>query len=88
MKLTRFTVEQRISILQETEAAGKVAEICRKYGISTQSIYRWKKKYGGLTVNEARRLRSLEEENQKLKNLVAEQALDIRALKGLLEKNW
>jgi putative transposase len=88
MKRSRFSEEQIIGILKEGEAGSKTAEICRKHGICEQTYYRWKSKYGGLEVNEARRLRQLEDENRRLKQMVAEQALDIQALKGVLAKKF
>ena len=88
MKQSRFTEEQIIGVLKEGEAGVPVAEISRKHGICEQTYYRWKAKYGGLEVSEARRLRSLEEENRRLKQLVAEQALDIQALKAVLGKKF
>ncbi len=81
----RFTEEQIISILKESEAGARTPDLCRQHGISTQTYYRWKRKYGGLEVNEARRLRLLEDENRKLKQLVAELTLDKQALKVMLE---
>ena len=75
-------------MLKEGEAGVPVKEICRKQGICDQTYYRWKAKYGGLEVNEARRLRSLEEENRRLKEMVAEQALDVQALKAVLGKKF
>ena len=81
----RFTEEQIISILKESEAGARTPDLCRQHGISTQTYYRWKRKYGGLEVNEARRLRHLEDENRKLKQLVAELTLDKEALKVMLE---
>ncbi len=81
----RFTEEQIISILKESEAGARTPDLCRQHGISTQTYYRWKRKYGGLEVNEARRLRQLEDENRKLKQLVAELTLDKQALKVMLE---
>jgi len=75
-------------VLKEGEAGVPVKEICRKQGICDQTYYRWKAKYGGLEVNEARRLRSLEEENRRLKEMVAEQALDVQALKAVLGKKF
>jgi putative transposase len=88
MRKSRFTEEQIIGVLQEHEKGAKPAELCRKHGISEQTLYRWKRKYGGLEVSEARRLKALEEENRRLKQLVAEQALDNRVLKELLGKKW
>jgi putative transposase len=88
MKRSRFTEEQIIGVLKEGEAGLEVEEICRKHGICAQTDYRWKAKYGGMEVNEARRLRQLEDENRRLKQLVAEQALDLQALKGVLAKKF
>ena len=88
MKQKRFSEEQIIGMLKEGEAGAKVVELCRKHGISDATYYNWKAKYGGLTVSEARRLKALESENAKLKNLVAEQLLDIGALKDLLGRKW
>ena len=88
MKQSRFTEEQIIGVLKEGEAGVPVKELSRKHGICDQTYYRWKAKYGGLEVSEARRLRSLEEENRRLKQRVAEQALDIQALKAVLGKKF
>jgi putative transposase len=88
MKQSRFTEEQIIGVLKEGEAGVAVKEISRKHGICDQTYYRWKAKYGGLEVSDARRLRSLEEENRRLKQMVAEQALDIQALKAVLGKKF
>lgn len=88
MKRSRFTEEQIVGVLKEAEAGVSVAELCRRLGVSNVTFYRWKAKYGGLEVNEARRLRALEEENRRLKQIVAEQALDNRALKAVLSKKW
>lgn len=87
MKKQRFTEEQIIAVLKEQEAGMKVADLCRKYGISDATFYNWKAKYGGMEVSEAKRLRALEEENAKLKKLLAEQMLDVAALRELLAKN-
>jgi len=81
MKRKRFKEEQIIAILKESEAGLPVQELLRKYGISEQTYYRWKSKFGGLEVSDAKRLRQLEEENRRLKRLVADQALDIQMLK-------
>lgn len=88
MKRTRFTEEQIIGILKEAEAGAKTADLARRHGVSEATIYNWKAKYGGLEVSEAKRLRSLEDENAKLKRLLADTMLDNAALKDLLEKKW
>jgi putative transposase len=87
MKGSRFSEEQIIEILPEAEAGAKTAEVCRRHGISDATFYKWKAKYGGLEVSEARRLKSLEDENRRLKKLLAEAMLDNAALKDLLGKN-
>ncbi len=84
----RFSEEQILSILREQQAGLKVLEICRKYGISDATFYTWRTKYNGMAVSEVRRLRQLEEENRRLKQLVAEQALDLVALKDVLAKKF
>jgi putative transposase len=88
MKRGRFSEEQIIAILREHEAGAKAAELARKHGISEATLYNWKAKYGGLDVSEAKRLRTLVEENCKLKKLLAESMLDNAALKELLSKKW
>jgi putative transposase len=87
MRGKRFTEDKVIGVLKEAEAGIAVAELCRKYGISDATFYNWKAKYGGLTRNEARRVKTLEDENRRLKHIVAEQALDIQALKFAISKN-
>jgi putative transposase len=87
MKGSRFSEEQIIGILREHEAGGKTLDLCRRHGISDATFYKWKAKYGGLEVSEARRLKSLEDENRRLKKLLAESMLDNAALKDLLGKN-
>ncbi len=84
----RFSEEQIIGILKQQESGVPTAEVCREHGISQNTFYKWKSKFGGMNVSEAQRLRQLEAENAKLKRIVAEQALDMVALKDLLSKNW
>ena len=88
MKRKRFSVEQIIRILKEGEALGNVREACRQHNITEQTYYRWRNKYGGMEVSDARRLKSLEKENAELKKLVAELTLDKRMLKDVISKKW
>jgi putative transposase len=88
MRGKRHTAEQIIGIVKEAEAGVGVQELCRKYGISDGTFYNWKAKYGGLTVSEARRLKALEDENRRLKNIVADLTLDNQALKAVISKNF
>ncbi len=85
MRGKRFTEEQIIRVLKEGEAGAKPGELCRRHGITEQTYYRWRRKYGGLEVSEAKRLKALEEENRRLKGLLADQLLDNQALKVMLE---
>jgi putative transposase len=84
----KYTEGQIIAVLKESEAGAKTTDLCRKYGIGESTFYKWKAKYAGLTISELKRLRSLEDENRRLKQIVAEQALDNWALKELLSKNF
>jgi putative transposase len=88
MKRKRFSEEQIIGVLREHEAGAKTADLARKHEVSEATIYNWKAKYGGLEVSEAKRLKALEEENARLKKLLAEQMLDVTALRELLVKKW
>lgn len=87
MKKARFTQEQVIGILKEHQAGATAADLCRKHGISDATFYTWRSKYGGMEISEARRLKALEEENAKLKRLLAESVMDVSTLKKLLAKN-
>jgi putative transposase len=88
MRQSRFTEEQIIGVLKQAEVGIKTAEICRQHGISSATFYKWKGKYGGLEVSEARRLRQLEDENRRLKQIVADLTLDNQALKTVLAKKF
>ena len=88
MKPSRFTEEQIIGILREEEAGQKTPEVCRRHGISSATFYKWKAKYGGLEVSDAKRLKALEDENTKLKKLLAEAMLDNAMLKDVAAKKW
>lgn len=88
MKRNRFTEAQIIGIVKEGEAGAKTAELARKHGVTEHTIYRWKSKFGGMTVSEAQRLRQLEDENRRLKHVVADLTLDNQALKAVLGKKW
>ena len=88
MKKSRFTDEQIIAVLKESEAGMSTKEVCRRHGISEQTFYRWKAKYAGMEASEAKRLRELEDENRRLKRMVADLSLDVQALKDVLKKKW
>lgn len=88
MKRARFSEEQIIRILKAAEASGNIRSVCSEHNVSEQTFYRWRRKYGGMDVSEAKKLRELERENAELKRMVADQALDIRMLKELNSKKW
>ena len=87
MRTSRFSEAQIIGVLREQEAGSPTAEVCRRHGISEQTFYRWKAKYGGMQASDAQKLKALEDENRRLKKLLAESMLDVAALKDLLRKN-
>ena len=88
MRKSRFSELQIVAVLQEWDAGAKIADLVRRHGVTEQTLYRWKKKYGGLQGSEAKRLKGLEEENRQLKRLVADQALNLQVVKDLLGKKW
>jgi putative transposase len=88
MKRSKFTDEQIVAIVKEGEAGRKVADVCRANGITEQTYYRWKAKYGGLELSDVQRLRQLEDENRRLKPIVAEQTLDLQAMRAVVAKKW
>jgi putative transposase len=88
MKKSKFTESQIIGILKEQEQGVKVSELCRQHGISDATFYNWKSKYGGMNVDELRRLRDLEQENARLKKIIANQSLDIDIMKDVISKKW
>ena len=88
MKRSKFTDEQILKIVREGEAGRKVADLCRTHGITDQTYYRWKANFGGIELSDMQRLKALEDENRRLKQIVAEQTLDIQALKAVVAKKW
>ena len=88
MKKSRYTEEQIIAALKEVDAGAKLQDVVRRLGVTEQTYYRWKAKYGGMGVSDAKKLKALEDENRRLKQMVADQALDLQALKAVVAKKW
>jgi putative transposase len=88
MKKTRYKEEQIIAVLKEVDAGAKLQDVVRRLGVSEQTYYRWKAKFGGMEVSDAKKLKALEDENRRLKQMVADQALDLQALKAVVSKKW
>lgn len=84
----RYTEEQIVKILKEAQAGARAEDLCRKYNVAINTFYRWRQKYAGMEISDVKKLHALEDENRKLKQMVAEQALELRAAKELLSKNW